>query len=53
MAMGGKAFCTVTGDVAAVQTAVNAGSRLIADEGLLVNAVVISKPHPDVYREVV
>jgi microcompartment protein CcmL/EutN len=53
MAMGGKAFCTLTGDVASVQAAVTAGSQLIADEGLLVNAVVISKPHPDVYREVV
>jgi len=53
MAMGGKAFCTLTGDVAAVQAAVTAGSRLIADQGTLVNAVVISRPHPDVYREVV
>jgi microcompartment protein CcmL/EutN len=53
MAMGGKAFCTLTGDVASVQAAVTAGSRLIADEGMLVNAVVISRPHPDVYREVV
>lgn len=53
MAMGGKAFCTLTGDVAAVQAAVTAGSRLIADQGMLVNAVVISRPHPDVYREVI
>ena len=53
MAMGGKAFCTLTGDVAAVQTAVTAGSRFIAEQGMLVNAVVISRPHPDVYREVV
>jgi len=53
MAMGGKAFCTLTGDVASVQAAVDAGARLIADEGLLVNAVVIPRPHPQVYREVV
>jgi microcompartment protein CcmL/EutN len=53
MAMGGKAFCTLTGDIASVQAAVKAGSQLIADEGLLVNAVVIPRPHPDVYREVV
>jgi microcompartment protein CcmL/EutN len=53
MAMGGKAFCTLTGDVAAVQAAVQAGAKLIAEEGLLVNAVVLSRPHPDVYREVV
>lgn len=53
MAMGGKAFCTLTGDVAAVQAAVKAGSQVIADEGMLVNAVVISRPHPDVYQEVI
>jgi microcompartment protein CcmL/EutN len=53
MALGGKAFCTLTGDVGSVQTAVAAGKRLIADAGVLVNAVVISRPHPDVYREVI
>jgi microcompartment protein CcmL/EutN len=53
MALGGKAFCTMTGDVGSVQSAVAAGRRVIADAGVLVNAVVISRPHPDVYREVV
>lgn len=53
MALGGKAFCTLTGDVAAVQSAVAAGKQVIADAGVLVNAVVISRPHPDVYREVI
>jgi len=53
MALGGKAFCTLTGDVGSVQSAVAAGRRLIAEAGVLVNAVVISRPHPDVYREIV
>lgn len=53
MALGGKAFCTMTGDIASVQTAVAAGRQVIAEAGMLVNAVVISRPHPDVYREVV
>lgn len=53
MALGGKAFCTMTGDVASVQAAVDAGRKVIAEAGVLVNAVVISRPHPDVYREVV
>ncbi|HNC24514.1 MAG TPA: BMC domain-containing protein, partial [Opitutaceae bacterium] len=53
MALGGKAFVTLTGDVAAVQTAVKAGREIIADAGVLVNAAVISRPHPDVYREVI
>jgi microcompartment protein CcmL/EutN len=53
MALGGKAFCTLTGDVASVQAAVAAGRAVIAEAGLLVNAVVISRPHPDVYREII
>ena len=53
MALGGKAFCTMTGDVASVQASVAAGRAVLAEAGVLVNAVVISRPHPDVYREVV
>jgi microcompartment protein CcmL/EutN len=53
MAMGGKAFCTMTGDVSSVQSGVAAGRAVLAEAGVLVNAVVISRPHPDVYREVV
>ena len=53
MALGGKAFCTLTGDVSAVQSAIEAGRKLIAEAGTLVNAVVISRPHPDVYREII
>ncbi len=53
MALGGKAFCTMTGDVASVQAGVAAGRAVIAENGVLVNAVVISRPHPDVYREIV
>jgi microcompartment protein CcmL/EutN len=53
MALGGKAFCTMTGDVASVQASVAAGRQVIAEAGVLVNAVVISRPHPDVYREVI
>jgi microcompartment protein CcmL/EutN len=53
MAMGGKAFCSMTGAVASVQAGVAAGRAVLADAGVLVNAVVLSRPHPDVYREVV
>ena len=53
MALGGKAFFTMTGDVASVQTAVAAGRAVIAGAGMLVNAVVIPRPHPDVYREII
>jgi microcompartment protein CcmL/EutN len=53
MALGGKAFVTMTGDVGSVQAAIAAGKQIIAEAGVLVNAVVISRPHPDVYREVI
>lgn len=53
MAMGGKAFCTMTGDVSSVQSGVAAGRAVLAEAGVLVNCAVISRPHPDVYREVV
>jgi microcompartment protein CcmL/EutN len=53
MALGGKAYCTFAGDVAAVQSAVHAATQVIAERGLLVNAVVISRPDPDIWRELV
>ena len=53
MALGGKAFCTITGDVASVDAAVKSGARALAEAGVLVDAAVITRPHPDVYREVV
>jgi len=53
MALGGKAFVTMTGDISSVQSAVAAGRAIISTAGMLVNAAVITKPHPDVYREVV
>src|SRR5512146_921179 len=40
MALGGKAFCTLTGDVSSVKAAVAAGREVIAEAGVLVNAVV-------------
>ena len=53
MALGGKAFVTMTGDVGSVQSAMAAGRALLSDAGVLVNAVMISRPHPDVYHEVI
>lgn len=52
MALGGKAVALITGDVASVQAAVDAAKRVIGGSGVLVNAVVIARPHPDVYREI-
>jgi microcompartment protein CcmL/EutN len=53
MALGGKAFCTVTGNVAAVQSAISAGSEVIAEKGLLVNRVVIPNPRPELLTEMI
>jgi len=53
MALGGKAFVTMTGDVGSVNAAMAAGREVIGDAGVLVNAVILSRPHPDVYREVI
>jgi len=53
MALGGKAFCTLTGEVAAVQSAVDSGAKVIADKGLLVNKVVIAQPRPELLSEMI
>ena len=42
--LGGKAYFTFTGDVAAVETGVQVGTRLLEAKGLLVNAEVIPSP---------
>jgi microcompartment protein CcmL/EutN len=51
MALGGKAFVTLTGDVAAVQAAVDAGAQVVARKGMLVNKVVIPHPRPELLAE--
>ncbi|HSW48843.1 MAG TPA: BMC domain-containing protein [Bryobacteraceae bacterium] len=53
MALGGKAFATLTGSVAAVASAVEAGARAIAQKGLLVNKVVIPSPRPELLGDTI
>src|ERR1039457_4243883 len=53
LALGGKAFVTLTGDVAAVESAVAAGAQAIAQKGLLVNKVVIPRPRPELLNEMI
>src|SRR5882762_4341080 len=50
MALGGKAFVTLTGSVAAVRSAVDAGAAVVAAKGLLTNKVVIASPRPELLR---
>ena len=53
MALGGKAFVTLTGNVAAVQSAVDAGAQMVAQKGMLVNKVVIPHPRPELLNEMI
>ena len=53
MALGGKAFATMTGSVSAVQAAVDAGAAVVSEKGLLVNKVVIPRPHENLLNEMV
>lgn len=50
-AIGGKAFVTLTGDVSAVREAIEAGSRVGGDTGMLVNKVVIPSPRKELFNE--
>jgi microcompartment protein CcmL/EutN len=51
MAIGGKGFVLLTGDVASVEAAVSAGSAVASDEGILVARVVIAAPARELFRD--
>ncbi|MGA2272955.1 MAG: BMC domain-containing protein [Bryobacteraceae bacterium] len=53
MALGGKAFVTLTGDVAAVQSAIDAGAAVVGQKGMLVNKVVIPRPRAELLNEMI
>lgn len=51
MAIGGKAYVTLTGDVAAVQAAVDAAREIISNKGSLTYAVVIPGPSKELFED--
>jgi bacterial microcompartment shell protein len=51
MAIGGKGYVTLTGDVAAVTAAVEAGVEYIKAKGILVSKVVIPHPRKEILRD--
>jgi len=51
MAIGGKGYLTLTGDVAAVTAAVEAGANYIREKGILVNKVIIPQPREEILRD--
>lgn len=50
--MGGKCFTTMTGEVADVKAAVEAGALIAAKEGVLIGTEVIANPHPELWEAV-
>lgn len=52
MALGGKAFVTLTGTVGAVEAAVAAGAEIVSRNGMLVHTVVIPSPRPELLRDI-
>ena len=53
MALGGKAFVTMTGNVSAVQAGVDAAAQMVGQKGMLVNKVVIPHPRPELLNEMI
>ncbi|MBW2094765.1 MAG: BMC domain-containing protein [Deltaproteobacteria bacterium] len=51
--LAGKSFVTLTGDVASVNAAVEAGIELLEDEGLIQSSVVIPSPSKELYKSLV
>lgn len=52
MALGGKAYFTMTGTVGAVRSAADAAQEVISKAGMLVNVVVIPSPRPELLRDI-
>lgn len=51
MAIGGKGYVMLTGDVGSVQSAVDAGASVIKSKGLLVQKVVIPSPRKEILKQ--
>ncbi len=51
MALGGKGFVVLAGDIASVKDAVAAGCKAAAEDGMLVGRSVIANPSPELFRE--
>ncbi len=52
MAIGGKGYLLLTGEISDVEAAIEAGAQKIAERGLLVSRVVIPQPEERLYRDV-
>ena len=50
--LGGKAYLTLTGEIAEVEAAVSAGVEYVTSQGLLVTQVIIPAPHEDLTEKI-
>lgn len=50
--MAGKCFASMTGEVADVRAAVEAGAKLAAESGVLINTEIIANPHPELWEAI-
>ncbi len=53
MAVGGKGFAVITGDLSALESAVIPAIDYIKEDGMLCGYVIIKNPHEDVLKELV
>jgi microcompartment protein CcmL/EutN len=51
MAIGGKGFVLLAGDVASVEAAVTAGATMAREESILVGRAIIATPRKEAFRE--
>jgi microcompartment protein CcmL/EutN len=51
MAVGGKGFVVITGDIAALEAAAGPAVEFCKEDGLLAGYAIIRNPHEDVLRE--
>jgi microcompartment protein CcmL/EutN len=51
MALGGKGFVLMAGDISSVQAAVAAGSKIASEDGMLVGRGVIAAPSEELFRD--
>jgi microcompartment protein CcmL/EutN len=51
MAVGGKGFVVMTGDIGALESAVKPAVEYCRQEGMLAGYAIIRNPHEDVLRE--
>ena len=53
MAVGGKGFVVITGDIDALEAAVKPAIEYIKEDGMLAGYVIIKNPHKEVLKELI